>query len=455
MGARGPVPKETSSTRHRPKQKSRTLEAGTVEPPKLLGSFSDPTRAWWAAWLDSPQAPLFAATDWQALLRGAYLVEAFYDASRARSSRPRSGRSSRRSGDARRPRPARLKFAGAQAAPDEAKPERQPRARPPARREALSDARLIVPALDDEPWPTLGPQVCDWIETYMVHGPGDLLGQPVEALRRGSPLHLPRLRGLPARARARRAGAASSASSYRAARAFGKTEIAAWIAIAELDPTAPVRCDGWRVERGEWVPVGRAVPTRTSRWSRSPRSRPRTSPTARCTRSSSACRSPTTTTSGSSASPTRNSPGKIQPLAAAPSARDGARTTFQHFDETHLFVEQRLKGRTRRCSATSRSATIADPWSLETTTMYGPGEGSVAEDAHEYALAVLAGEINDPGSTSTTGRRPSARPHDEARLARCDPRGVRRRVGVADVDAIEALYRDPKRPTRTSSAATG
>src|SRR5665213_3022325 len=28
--------------------------------------------------------------------------------------------------------------------------------------------------------PTLGPSVCDWIEEYLVHGPGDIQGTPIE-----------------------------------------------------------------------------------------------------------------------------------------------------------------------------------------------------------------------------------------------------------------------------------
>jgi len=36
---------------------------------------------------------------------------------------------------------------------------------------------FMVPR-DKSPWPTLGPQVCDFIEAYLVFGPGDLLGQP-------------------------------------------------------------------------------------------------------------------------------------------------------------------------------------------------------------------------------------------------------------------------------------
>jgi len=35
---------------------------------------------------------------------------------------------------------------------------------------------LMVP--NDSGWPTLGPLVCDFIETYLVFGPGDLRGEP-------------------------------------------------------------------------------------------------------------------------------------------------------------------------------------------------------------------------------------------------------------------------------------
>ena len=39
---------------------------------------------------------------------------------------------------------------------------------------------------------------------------------------------------------------------------------------------------------------------------------------------------------------------------------------------------------------------VADAWSLETTTMYEPGMGSVAEFSHAYAETVQSGEISDP-----------------------------------------------------------
>jgi len=36
--------------------------------------------------------------------------------------------------------------------------------------------RLLVPEAGDDFY-TLGPEVCAFIETYLVHGPGDMLGE--------------------------------------------------------------------------------------------------------------------------------------------------------------------------------------------------------------------------------------------------------------------------------------
>ena len=37
---------------------------------------------------------------------------------------------------------------------------------------------LVVPGLDAEPWPTLGPQIVDFIEDRFIYGPGSLKGRP-------------------------------------------------------------------------------------------------------------------------------------------------------------------------------------------------------------------------------------------------------------------------------------
>jgi phage terminase large subunit-like protein len=92
----------------------------------------------------------------------------------------------------------------------------------------------------------------------------------------------------------------------------------------------------------------------------------------------------------------RDGHGKAAPYATAPSARDGARTTFQHFDETHHLTLPRLKKAHRAMLANIPKRFIADAWSLETTTAYAPGEDSVAENTHEYARAVATGKIRNP-----------------------------------------------------------
>ena len=44
-------------------------------------------------------------------------------------------------------------------------------------------ATLIVPDLDEEPWPTLGPQLADLLEDSCIFGPGSLQGQPAKLIQ--------------------------------------------------------------------------------------------------------------------------------------------------------------------------------------------------------------------------------------------------------------------------------
>src|SRR6185312_13296030 len=83
--------------------------------------------------------------------------------------------------------------------------------------------------------------------------------------------------------------------------------------------------------------------------------------------------------------------GEIIPSTASNAAKDGGKETFVVFDETHLYVlpELRKMYRTVRRNLAKRKA--AEPWSLETSTMYLPGEGSVAEDTHSLAKSIREG----------------------------------------------------------------
>jgi hypothetical protein len=251
---------------------------------------------------------------------------------------------------------------------------------------------IIVPALEEEPWPTLGHQVCAWIEEYLVHGPGDLRGQKarLDAEKRALVFRMyevyPHGHAQAGRRRFKRACISLRKGS-------AKTEFAAWIAACELHPDGPVRCDGFDAA-GEPVGVGVRDPYIPLVASTEEQSEElaygalrvilEESPIAR------------DFDIGLERIMRTGGDGKAVALASAPNARDGARTTFQHFDETHRFTLESLRKVHKTMLANVPKRKIADAWSLETTTAFTPGEGSVAEETMEYARAIAAGQNADP-----------------------------------------------------------
>ena len=114
---------------------------------------------------------------------------------------------------------------------------------------------LVVPGLDAEPWPTLGPQIVDFIEDRFIYGPGSLKGRPYVVdpefrafLYRAYEVY-PQGHRLAGRRRFKRVGL-----SVR--KGLAKTEKMAVVAGCELHPEGPVRCDGFDAD-GD--PVGRPV----------------------------------------------------------------------------------------------------------------------------------------------------------------------------------------------------
>lgn len=84
--------------------------------------------------------------------------------------------------------------------------------------------------------------------------------------------------------------------------------------------------------------------------------------------------------------------GEILPSTASNSSKDGGKETMVVFDETHLYTKPELKrmyATVRRNLAKRKSA---EPWSLETSTMYFPGENSVAEQTHDLAKLIAEGK---------------------------------------------------------------
>jgi phage terminase large subunit-like protein len=305
---------------------------------------------------------------------------------------------------------------------------------------------LQIPVPGARPWPTLGPQVWEWMLDSLVYGPGDLRGvalseHPPDDEFRGLLYRMyevfPRDDPRAGRRRFRRC-----ALSLR--KGTAKTERAAWIAAAELHPDAPVRCDGWRRVGSRWDPVGVGV--------RDPYI-PLVAYTEEQTEDLAYHALFTILSEGPLADDfdiglerimRAAGDGKAVALASAPDARDGARTTFQHFDETHRFTLPRLVEAHGTMMSNLVKRKLADPWSLETTTAFAPGEGSVAERTHEYAVAVSDGRERDPSLFYF--HRGAGDHHDltgepGVRAAVLEASGPA--AGWSDIDGIMGLWRDP------------
>jgi len=299
---------------------------------------------------------------------------------------------------------------------------------------------LSVPDDGDVEYPTLGPLVCEWMESNLVFGPGDLRGDTLtlddeqrafiyrfyELLPEGHPEG--------GRRRFRRC-ALSIAKGLR------KTELAAFVAAAELHKDAPVRFDGWD---GRGLPKGRPVTD------------PFIVMVAYTEEQSDEL------AYGALKAILEESPiagdfdiglerimritgdGKAVSLAGSPNARDGARTTWQCFDETHWHTLEKLKRAHQVMLANLPKRKMADPWALEVTTAYEPGAGSIAESTMDYARAVSEGRAKDARlfffhRQARDGL--DLETEEGARAAVIEASGSA--VPWRDIDGIVDLWRDP------------
>lgn len=255
---------------------------------------------------------------------------------------------------------------------------------------------LIVPELDEEPWPTLGPQVASLIEECAIFGPGSLKGQPAKldpekraALYRMYEVY-PQGHKWEGRRRFKRCGI-----SWR--KGLAKTEFMAWVAFAELHPDGPVRFDGFDASGN---PVGRPVVDPYI---------PMLAVTAEqveelaygalyvmCTEGPDADLFDSTIERIVRLSPSGKADGKAVPLSNSPGSRDGARTTFQCFDEPHRLILPRQKDAHETMVANLEKRVLEDPWGLYVGTAGEIGEESIAEGLHEEARMISDGDIDDP-----------------------------------------------------------
>jgi hypothetical protein len=207
-----------------------------------------------------------------------------------------------------------------------------------------------------------------------------------------------------------------------------------------MDPTAPVRFDGWDAH-GD--PVGRAVNDPYIPMVATTEEQTEDLAYGAAKTILENCELGTTYVIGEQRILHRDYPGEMKAMASAPSARDGARTTFQHFDEPHLFTSTRLKDAHATMLRNIPKRMIADPWSLETSTMYGPGEDSVAEATHLYAEDIRAGTVDDP--QLLFDHRQASEAHDlntQKGLRAAIVQASGDAIAWADVEGIASQYRE-------------
>lgn len=302
---------------------------------------------------------------------------------------------------------------------------------------------------------TLGLSILDWIETYCVHGPGDVEGEPV-VLDDEFAAFIIKAYALSDDGKRRVRRAVISRPKGRA-----KSELAAFIAVAEA--IGPVRfshfaaageVSPWGYEYAEGEPVGQPVQR----------------PEVLCFATELGQAGNTYDAIYYMLNPETASPelvrdydrvdvglgrillpngGVISPESAADSSKDGGKSTFAVFDETHLWVLPKLKRLHQVVMRNLLKRKVASGWALETSTMYAPGEQSVAEGTHEYAKAVAEGRVSDAGLVFDHKQ---AGPKHDAKFKTHRIAGLTEVYGPAaewmDLTAIADSYEDPQ----TSSA---
>jgi hypothetical protein len=83
--------------------------------------------------------------------------------------------------------------------------------------------------------------------------------------------------------------------------------------------------------------------------------------------------------------------GEITPSTASSASKDGGKETFVVFDETHLYNMPELRRMYATVTRNLRKRKREGTWYLETTTMFAPGEDSVAEKTYELAEHIQTG----------------------------------------------------------------
>ncbi|QAU06895.1 terminase [Gordonia phage Aphelion] len=251
---------------------------------------------------------------------------------------------------------------------------------------------------------SLGWLAVDWIESLCIRGNGDVIGQPVEHLiddyarfivmtyaigQDGKLLH--------------------TSSFLSRAKGWGKSEIAAFVGI--FDALGPSRFDHYAEPGEKYVcPYGTGYVYHYSPGE--PVGKKMNTPIVQCVATEEGqagevfstiyvnCKEGPLSVAFPSANDvglTRiNIPGggHIKPITASGDSKDGGKTTLALLDETHLWKTPELQNLYKVIDRNlQKRRGTAGTFMLETSTMFGQGEGSVAEQAYEAIQTIREGKF--------------------------------------------------------------
>lgn len=250
---------------------------------------------------------------------------------------------------------------------------------------------------------SLGYVAVDWIEAHCCHGEGDIMGRPAHVDDEMMDFIISAYELDPRTGRRLRAEGVLSRAKGRA-----KSEVAAWLCCFEA--LGPCRfdhfdADGQPVGKPMTAPLIKVLATEEgqtgntfstvaficSEWG--PENRPDVYAGltgVRQYQSASAVYLP--------------GGGEIRACTAGAASKDGGKETFVVADETHLYVTRELRSMYATVSRNLPKRKEAQPWLLQTTTAYAPGEESIAEQTltswrkRELGEAVLVDHVEARGA---------------------------------------------------------
>lgn len=239
--------------------------------------------------------------------------------------------------------------------------------------------------------------MCDFIEERAVFGPGSLKGQPAK-LNNDQRLIVYRAYEVWPKDHPRAGRRRFHRVGWSTRKGSAKTEFDAWIAFVELHPEAPVRFAGF--EKDGSLKQGRPVADPYIPMLANTQEQVAELAFGALIEICEHGMDPELFDIGLDRiirlGIDGEADGKAVPIAGAPNARDGARTTFQVFDETHRLYLPNHKAAVQTMMQNLPKRPLEDPWVLSTTTAGEPGQGSVAEDEYLEATAIERGEVAKP-----------------------------------------------------------